>query len=283
MAVTYADVDYVGTGSVWVYQPSTGREVTLERLTPFGRGFDLPDVPCTGRMVADVGGLHLEIDERGADATRIRATCASTPEGPLDLDITVARPAGHESTNVVIPWSSRRFQFTSKHNTRPATGTVTVGAHTFQLGDGNPAYATLDLGRGVWKYRTNWNWAAASGVAADGRTVGLQFGGKWTVGTGHTENALCVDGRMSKLHDELDWEYSWDAPLEPWRVRDPGGRVDATLTPRHDRHARTSLGVLSMEVHQCFGTWDGWLLTDAGERVEFAGLTGFAEEARNRW
>lgn len=280
VSFVYADVDYVGTAAVWVCQPSTGMVISLDRLSPFGRGFDLPDEPCTGLMTADLGGLRLEIDERDPDATRLRAVCGDTPHGPLDIDISVARPTGHESTNVVIPWSAKRFQFTSKQNTRPATGTVRVGSQTFTL-DG--AYGTLDLGRGVWKYRTNWNWAAASGTTALGRTVGLQFGGKWTVGTGHTENGLCVDGRLTKLHDELQWTYSWDDPMRPWHVRDPGGHVEATLTPVHDRYSKTSLGLISMEVHQCFGTWAGWLVTDDGERVDFDGLVGFAEEARNRW
>jgi len=284
VSLTYADVDYIGTISVWVFQPSTGLSVALDQLVPLGRGFHLPDQPCTGHMVADVRGLRVEIDERDPAATHLRASSRSTAHGPLDVDIVVARPDGHESTNVVIPWSATRFQYTSKQNTRPATGTVRLGEHTFQLGGADaPAYGTLDLGRGVWKYRTNWNWAAASGTNAAGRTVGLQFGGKWTVGTGYTENGLCVDGRLTKLHDELEWTYSWDDPMRPWRVVDPGGQVDATLTPIHDRHSRTSLGVLSMEVHQCFGTWAGWLRTDAGERVEFNDLIGWAEEARNRW
>ncbi len=59
------------------------------------------------------------------------------------------------------------------------------------------------------------NWAAASGVSTDGRTVGLQFGGKWTEGTGFTENALCIDGRLTKIHEELEWTYDWDDPLRP--------------------------------------------------------------------
>lgn len=284
VAMTYADVDYLGTASVWVCQPSTGLAVAVDKIVPFGRGFALPDEPCTGHMVADVGGLHLEIDERDPAATRLRATSATSKLGPLDVDLTVARPDGHQSTNVVIPWSTKRFQYTSKQNTRPATGTVRVGEHTFDLGGpANPAYGTLDLGRGVWKYRTNWNWAAGSGTNAEGRTVGLQFGGKWTAGTGHTENGLCVDGHLTKIHDELEWAYSWDAPMEPWRVRDPGGLVEATLTPAYDRYSKTSLGILSMEVHQVFGTWSGWLVTEAGERVEFDGVVGWAEEARNRW
>ena len=49
----------------------------------------------------------------------------------IHVDISVDKPAGHESLNVVIPWSDRRFQFTSKQNTRPAHGAVRVGDRTW--------------------------------------------------------------------------------------------------------------------------------------------------------
>ena len=61
------------------------------------------------------------IEER-SDATRLRASAPSSRLGPIDVDVSVAKPPGHESLNVVIPWSDRRFQFTSKQNTRPASG-----------------------------------------------------------------------------------------------------------------------------------------------------------------
>lgn len=59
-----------------------------------------------------------------------------------------------------------------------------------------------------------WNWGAGSGTV-DGRTVGLQLGGRWTVGTGSTENAVLLDGRLSRIGSELGWTYSardWMAP-----------------------------------------------------------------------
>ena len=190
------------------------------------------------------------------------------------------------SLNVVIPWSVRRFQFTSKANTRTVSGTVTVGDRRFVLGaEGDePTYAALDVGRGVWKYDNRWNWASGSGRGTGGELVGLQFGGKWTEGTGYNENGLCIDGRLHKIHNELEWSYDWDNPMAPWRVTDPvGDLVDATLTPTYDRYGKTSIGVLSMEVHQMFGTWSGRAVAESGETVSFDGIVGFAEEARNKW
>lgn len=283
VAVTFADVDYLGLASLWILDLATSRTSSAEMIVPLSRGIRLPDVPCTGVMHARSRGLDLEIRET-PEATRLSATARGRRGEAISIDLTVDRPAGHDTMNVVIPWSARLFQYTSKHTARPAAGTVSVGEETWRLGPASNAYGVLDVGRGIWPYSTHWNWAAASGRAECGAVVGLQFGGKWTEGTGFTENALCIDGRLTKIGEELSWSYSWDDPMRPWRVRTPrSDRVDVTLTPVHDRHERTNLGVASMEVHQCFGAWSGRVVGDDGVARQLHRIRGFAEEARNRW
>ena len=281
-----AHIDYAGLANVWVMEHATGAQTTAGMLAPFGRGIGLPAQVCTGVQSVTHKALQLRIEET-ADATRLVATAPKGKgalAGAIHFDLRGAKPTGHESLNVLIPWSDRTFQFTSKQNTRPVTGTVQVGDREWAVGPEHDAWGVQDLGRGIWPYSNRWNWAAASGHAADGRTVGLQFGGKWTVGTGATENALCIDGRLTKISDELEWSYDWADPMAPWRVRTPGSdQVDATLTPTFDRYDVTDLKVLRMEVHQCFGTWAGRVVGDDGVPVEFDGVRGFAEEARNKW
>ena len=277
-SVVYADIDYAGTANCWILDRSDHFQAGAGVLRPFARGMHLPEQVCTGTVTIDDDRLSLSIEERD-DATILRAD-APSPHGPISIDVTVAKPDGHESLNVVIPWSDRQFQFTSKQNTRLASGTISVGERSWTVGN-TEDFAVQDLGRGIWPYANRWNWAAASGRSTDGRLVGLQFGGKWTEGTGYTENALCVDGRLTKIHDELDWRYSWDDPMGPWHVR--SDQVDVTLTPDFDRYDNTDLKVIKMEVHQCFGTWSGTVVDDNGDTLTLDGLHGFAEETRNRW
>ena len=142
----------------------------------------------------------------------------------------------------------------------------------------------LDVGRGRWPYSTRWNWGGGAGrAAADGPVVGIQIGGKWTEGTGLTENGVIIDGRLTKIGAELRWDYSWDDPMAPWRVTDPSGHLELELAPRYDKHSRTNAAVLRTETHQVFGDWSGWVADDDGQRVSFDGLQGFAEESRSRW
>ncbi len=281
VAITYADVDYLGIAAVWWVDLRSGRTGGRELTVPLARGIDLPDVPGSAPLSYRSPHLHLALTDT-ADGTDLSARWRERDGRIGSLEAHVALPADHGSLNVVIPWTETRFQYTSKHQARPATGTFTVGDDHVELAAGD-AWGVLDVGRGRWPYRTRWNWGSGAGHSADGRAIGVQVGGKWTEGTGATENAIIVDGEVVKIGDELAWSYDWDAPMQPWRVRSPDGRLDLMLTPRFDRHARTEAVVLGTQVHQVFGTWDGQVPTPAGDAVTVEGLVGFAEESRSRW
>jgi hypothetical protein len=184
---------------------------------------------------------------------------------------------------VVIPWSEQRFQCTTKDVARPATGTVRWGDREYRFDGAGESWACLDFGRGKWPYRTRWNWGAGAGLV-DGRTVGIQVGGKWTDGTGMTENSLYVDGRLTKISEDLVWEYDTSDWLRPWRVRAPAsGSVDLTFTPVYDKVTRMRAGVAASTVDQCFGHWSGTIVPADHTPIAVDGIFGWAEEATWRW
>ena len=268
VGLTVSSLDYAGVHGVYVLDRSAGREWVSDAVVPLARGVVLP--PRVGRGRAHAAGSGLRIDVgHSPDASLLRA---SAPGVEVDLAVAVS---DRDALCVVVPWSSRRFQYTVKDVGRPVSGRLVVGGTSYDV-EAATSFAVLDHGRGKWPYSIAWNWAAAAGP---GRAVTL--GGKWTVGTGITENGLFVDGRLHKIGEELTWDYDRSDWTAPWRIR--GERLDLTLTVEHERVARTQLGVVANETHQCFGTFTGWALDDSDQRVDLDGLTGWAEEARNRW
>jgi hypothetical protein len=280
----YSNIDHLGLADVYWVDLSTAETGGHAIVAPANDGIALPEVPGTAPLVVNRDGLDLRIadDEAG---TRLLATWNERDGRAARLDVVVALPAGHESLNVVIPWSDELFNFTSKHQARGAVGELVVGERRWVIGgpEGSESWGVLDVGRGRWPARIAWNWGGGAGRCGD-HVVGLQVGAKWTEGTGFTENGLIVDSRLSKLGSELTWDYDWDDPMRPWRVVDPGGQLDAVLTPRFDKHSKVDASPdLGSETHQVFGTWSGRLVTDDGVALELEGLQGFAEEARQRW
>lgn len=271
LGLTASSLDYAGVHGVYVLERATGKELSKDVVVPFARGTRFPPRGGLGTGTASVRGpgLAIDIDQR-PDGSSIRATAPG-----VEIDLTVPLPAGHESLGVVIPWSERRFQYTVKDVGRPVRGTLKVHDRTHVVSEPD-SFAVLDHGRGKWPYAIRWNWAAGSGP---GRAI--QLGGKWTDGTGLTENALFVDGRLHKIGEELSWSYDRADWLRPWRIS--GARVDIEFHPFHEKIAKTNLGIIANETHQCFGHFTGWATTGDGDRVELDGLVGWAEEANNRW
>ncbi len=282
LSLTYAHIDYLGVINVWAFDYTAQTVVEHGTFVPLGHGCALPETVGGGDMHFENAGLHVAILEE-REGTRLRTTVRRRDGATLEADLLVARPPGHETLNVVIPWSDTCFQFTSKHNTRPARGRVVVNGTPYVFGPENHAFGCLDYGRGIWPYRCVWNWASASGVQR-GRTVGLNLGGQWTDGTGMTENGLCIDGRLHKLSEDLVFTYDRRNFMAPWRIRTPvSRRVDLTFTPFFLKQNRLNLFLLSTELHVCFGRFSGRVVTDEDQRIDIDDLIGWAEEHRARW
>lgn len=284
VSTTYADIDHLGLCDVYWVDLASGEYGGQSIVVAAGEGISLPEVPGTSPLTIEHDGLRLRIEDDGA-GTNFDIEWREEDGRVGRVLATVSLPTGHESLNVVIPWSEELFNFTSKHQARPASGECVVGEQRWEFGapSGHDAWGVLDVGRGRWPAKINWNWGGGAG-RCDTHVVGLQVGAKWTEGSGFTENGLLVDGRLSKIGSELEWRYDWDEPLRPWRVVDPAGQLDAVLTPRFDKHTLIDVSAdLGTEVHQVFGTWSGRLRSDDGLALEFTGLQGFAEESRQRW
>lgn len=274
-AMTISSLDYAGVHGIYVLERATGRETVRDAIAPLARGVVLGDRAGADAQ-AEVAGMRLSVTE-GSDGTRLQADADG-----VQLDAFVARDWGEdgaqESLGVVIPWNRTHFQYTVKTVARPVRGHLRLGEERHDLSPA--AFAVLDHGRGIWPYQTTWNWAAGHG-AVGGRRIGLQIGCKWTDGTGTSENAVFLDGRLHRLSGRVDCTFNSGDRMDPWHLR--GQKVDVCLTSFHVRESRSDLRAVSSQIYQAFGVFTGSVVTDEGEVVPVDGLTGWVEEARNRW
>ena len=251
----------------------TGKIVSnrINRWLP-ARGI-MPDPTCPKTVSESADGIQISIHQK-TEGTRL-----VTHTERLQLDALITNPRGHESMGVLVPWNDRTFQYTRKDNCLPAMGKVTVDGQEWKI-EPEKCLAIHDVGRGRWPYSTWWNWSVGHGYAK-GRQIGLQFGGKWTVGTPSTENSLRIEGRIQKISEELEWNYDNRDFMKPWTIR--GSRVDLTFTPKIHHHHFFNKWIISARGDQCFGHFSGKIIADDGEVIEIESILGMAEEVHRKW
>ncbi len=277
-SVTLAHIDYIAFCAFTLTDFQDGSHWAGSSYVPPGR-IRLPE--SVEASVAFEGGgidysnaidgddLAVRFDGRAGDGTAIAA------------DFAVRRPPGHESLNVVVPWSDTRFQCNSKHNALPCEGEVRAGERSYRL-DPATGFGVQDWGRGIWPYRSFWNWGVATGHA-DGHRLGVNFGAKWTTGTGSNENGILLDGRLHKVMEDLRWDHDPVEWRKPWRVlAEHSGAIDLELEPVAAHTPSLSLGVIETGGVCAFGRWRGRVRVE-GREIAVDGLVGWAEEFAHRW
>lgn len=273
VALVLSDIDYAAVHGLWLLDRASGETVAYDAIGVLGGSATLPGTLGAGPARTRTRKLQIDIDEVDG-GTRLRAHTER-----VQVDVLAHRPDGHECLGVVVPWTETLFQYTVKDVARPATGTIRVDGVDVDVPAGD-SWATLDHGRGRWPYSVRWNWGAGSG-RTDGKVIGIQVGGQWTDGTGSVENSLLVDGHLSKISEELVWDYDRGNWLAPWRIS--GDTVDLTFTPFHLKKSVTDLKVFASRTHQCFGHWSGKVQDASGAWVRVEDVVGWAEDVHNRW
>jgi hypothetical protein len=280
-SATIADLGYAANIFVYTMDFETAELHEEGLVIPLGKGVDLPRNSTEGdsHFVNEKATLTFNLKP---DQRHLSVSWPGFNEGAgIKAEIMLSCPPEYESMNIVIPIGEKRFYYNRKINCMPASGWIKNGENTEVLNPRNCS-GSLDWGRGVWEYRSSWNWASASGYLPDGRAVGINLGCGFGDLSKAGENALVLDNHIHKL-ETVKFDYVPGDYMKPWKFTDKEGRLDLTFTPFKDRTAKTNLGIIFSEVHQMFGRYNGIAITDDGKSIEIRDLIGFAEEHHARW
>ncbi len=280
-SATIADLGYAGNIFVYTLDFETGDLHEEGLVIPFGKGIALERNPTDGiaSFANNKVSLKFRID---GEQKSLSVNWPDFHDGRgIQAEIALSHPAAHESMNIIIPIGEKRFYDNTKINCMPAEGYIQYGDIREELMPAS-TLGSLDWGRGVWEYQSFWNWASASGFLPDGGTIGLNLGKGFGDLSKATENAVIVNGRIHKL-DKVEFGYTSGDYMQPWHFTDNENRLDLVFTPFKDRTATTNLVIITSEVHQMFGRYNGHVILDDGTKLEITDLIGFAEEHHARW
>lgn len=279
-SATIASLGYAANVFVYTLEYRTG-ELHEEGLILPDWTVRLPRNSTSGETIYESKQAHLRFKvEPGQRKVLVDWPAFHDGRG-IRADLVLRCPPEHESMNIVIPIENKRFYYNRKINCLPAEGLVHYG-NLRQVINPRESLGSLDWGRGVWAYKSYWNWASASGFLADKRPIGLNLGCGFGDTSAATEDALILDGKIHKL-DSVLITYDQKDYIKPWRFVDSQGRLDLTFIPFKERIARSNLGIIVSEVHQMFGRYTGTVIADEGEEISIDGLIGFAEEHQAKW
>ena len=279
-SATISHLDYAAVCFVYFLEFETQRYFEKTIVIPIGAKVKMPT------KVLET--LHYKNSELAIHITYFNGDTHLTVIAPdfdgehLHAELTIEHPKDDDSLNVVIPWNRQTFQFTAKHHTLPTSGIVKIGSRRFTFSP-EESFAVLDYGRGVWPREATWNWAMAS-QRVRGQRIGLNFGGQWTDGTGMTENALFIDGRMTKINEDMHFTYDRNDFMKPWTIQSKFSKqVQLTFTPFFERNAQTNAKIIRSSVHQMVGYYDGTIQLEDGSTLQIQQMLGCIEEHVAKW
>lgn len=280
-SATIADLGYAGNIFVYTLDFKTGELYEEGLVIPLGKGIQLERNPEAGEASFSNNKVSLRFTATEVERhVEVRWPAFNNGRG-IQAELFLHTLPRHESMNIVIPIGKNRFYDNTKINCLPTRGFIQYGDVREELRP-DTCVGSLDWGRGVWEYRSYWNWASASGFLPSGQILGLNLGQGFGDLSKATENAVILNGRVHKL-GVVRFDYKSGDYMKPWCFSDDQGRLDLTFTPIKDRTARTNLGIIFSEVHQMFGRYDGRAILDDSSPLEIHDLIGFAEEHHARW
>lgn len=116
------------------------------------------------------------------------------------------------------------------------------------------------------------------------RCIGFNLGAKWTDGTGMTENCIIIDGKITKLSEDIIFQYDNKDFMKPWSIKTAiTNRINLKFVPFYEKTAKSNLVILKSEMHKVFGHFSGSIKTDSGERININSMLGCTEEHVGQW
>jgi len=273
-----ANLKYIGTAFLYLYQPHSRRLRQLDFRAPLAIGTRFDQRPEDG--TASFKNRSARIMMTASKQPRRRQLMASLACGvSTDLAFDEEQPSVQPMI-ICTRAGATGWVFARKTAGFKVSGTISWEGETYDLG-AVQAYGHNDWSAGYMRRRTFWNWGCLAGQTSDGRIIGMNVSCGVNE-TSFTENCFWLDGRLHKL-DTVCFRYDRDNLESPWQLTSFDGHLKLDFHPEGKHQERINAWILASNFNQLFGRYHGWLETARGERINIDGMLGYVESHYAKW
>lgn len=279
--ITITNFDYVGLISIYLLDIKNKTQAEKSFKVPLAVGCKLPH-RVYGNTTISRKNFSLNVSN-SKDKTELQVYCSNFNNHILKGNFIINNNLEHETLNIVIPWSTEKFHFTSKQNCLPVSGELRIDETNSILFNINNSFASLDFGRGLWPYNTFWNWCSFSDIH-NGMNLGINLGSGWTDGTGLNENAIAINDKIIKISDDVEFIYDKANMMDKWYIRTKNSnKIDLLFSPFIEKRMKTNFLIVKSDFCQLYGYFSGKIVDENNKNLSINNLFGTVEEHTAKW
>ncbi len=279
LGLAVVNVGYLGTGWLYLYEMKSGKLLEWSAKSPFAKGVKAERDPKTGLFSFVRGSRRIEIQSDTPSSYRKVNLDLSGAAGKIKGNIAVSDD-GQNALGFLGEPSEGRFNLTYKSAGLPAEAKLELDGKEIVFKKASTR-AHVDWTWGCPPRKTFWNWSAASGVMADGRSLGWNFGAGLNEGR-NFQNIVWLDGNITQF-GKIHFEYKPEDILAPWQMFDDKRSLHLEFKPCGIRKENINIILVQSRFQQPFGSYSGYITTADGQRLQVADMLGVAEEHYAKW
>lgn len=198
----------------------------------------------------------------------------------VDFDI-VFNHSARKITPLVssIPYGLNRAVYSYKAPA-PASGLLRIGDKEYKMTEEDSLGVFTDQ-KGFYPYITTLDWVTGMGRDAAGRRISFNLSDNHVPDQDkYNENALWIDEAVYPLPAIKVTRPK--GPAGNWIVQDMEGMVDLLFKPQVMNSVRINAIFAESDYHGPFGSFEGWFMTQKGEKIPVEGLFGMGKKKRLR-
>lgn len=273
LGAAIVNLNWVSKAFVYVYDPISKEFEEFSWLMPFAWQTQTSNQPNGGTWSFKAGSNHIEMSAQAG-----KRTFKMNLKGQLMVDVEIDEATHYQPLPVCCRAGYNGWVFTNKTTARDFSGSVQWHGRNI---DTENLLASVDWSCGFMRRETFWNWASLSHQTEDGVKVGFNLANGVNE-TGDTENGLWINDELIKL-DRVYFEFNRADREQTWLVKTSDGRIDLRFEPEGTRKEKINAILLASNFTQLFGRFYGYVVDQAGNKIQIDGALGFCEDHYAKW